>query len=51
MIANNIRHIKKIQYGFSSIFDRVEYLIIKFIIEIQIYIKINDEKFIKYFLI
>jgi hypothetical protein len=41
--------LKNILWIFYHYFDRVVYLIIKFIIEIQNYIKINDGKFIKYF--
>jgi hypothetical protein len=50
MIADNIRHVqKKYIMNFHHFFDRVVYLIIKFIIEVLNYIKTNDEKIIKYF--
>jgi hypothetical protein len=50
MIADNIRHVKKVQHEFfHHCFDRVIYLIIKFIVEIQSHIKINAKKFVKYF--
>jgi hypothetical protein len=35
--------------NFQDNFDKVVSLIIKFVIEIQNYMKTNDEKFIKYF--
>lgn len=35
--------------NFLHYFDRVGYLIIKFILHIQNYIKSNDKKFMKYF--
>jgi hypothetical protein len=48
MIEDNTRHVQKI-YHEHHYFDRVLYLIIKFIVEIQNYAKTNDEKIIKYF--
>lgn len=44
VIADNILHVKEYIMYCSSLFNRVEYLIIKYIIEIQKkYIKTNDE--------
>jgi hypothetical protein len=49
MIPNNKYMLKNISWIFHQHFDRVVYSIMKFIVEIQYYIKINDEKFIKNF--
>jgi hypothetical protein len=48
MIANNIRYVQKVYHEFFiTIFDRVVYLIEKFMINIRICIKTNDKKSIK----
>jgi hypothetical protein len=49
MIAYGIRHVKNILWVFHHYFDRVEYLMIKFIIKKQNYKIINDAKIIKYY--
>lgn len=49
MIEDIIRHVRKIYHDFFyHYFDRIAYLIIKIVLEIQNYIENKDGKLIKY---